>query len=60
MSGAKYLCIASAVPCFQIGELEHDAREELNTLKESIGHAKQKLESDVLAESMKIAHLKAK
>ena len=54
------MCIASAVPCFQIGELEHDAREELNTLKESIGHAKQKLESDVLAESMKIAHLKAK
>ena len=42
----------------QISELERNAREELNTLKDSIGQAKHKLESDVLAESLEIAHLK--
>ena len=43
---------------FQISELERDAREDLNSVKDSIGQAKHKLESDVLAESMQIAHLK--
>ncbi len=42
----------------QIGEQECSARDELNKVKDSIGCAKQQLESDVLAESLQIAHLK--
>ena len=43
---------------WQIGELECSAQDELNKVRDSIGQAKQKLESDVLAESLQIAHLK--
>jgi len=38
--------------------MENSSRDELNKVRDSIGQAKQKLESDVLAESLQIAHLK--